>query len=110
MVRAGLLYVLADLEDWPQGDDKDRYMHMLDRVYKLSHELMWVEVPLLLAEGRVRYGFGWADLARITDTDMTPQALHKRHASRVATIIRVAKAWDPCGDSEDFYDECGFYG
>jgi len=66
-------------------------MRLLERAYKLSHELMWVEVPLLLAEGRVRYGFRWADLARITDTDLTPQALLKRHASTVATIIRVVR-------------------
>jgi hypothetical protein len=73
------------------------------------------EIPLLLGEGRVRYGLRWADLADLADiasseagmVQRSPQALHKRFGPTVNRLARAAETMSRGADDDDFYTAAG---
>jgi hypothetical protein len=110
-IRLGLLDELSPRD---AEDPYARYWELLARAFVMFDWLRDFEIPLLLAEGRVRYSLRWADLAYIAQSrpgadERSPQALHKRFSAKVNQLDHAAEAISQSGgDAADFYDAGGF--
>jgi len=103
-IRRGLTHGRAPARSPEQ--QHQLYWDLVSRAFAVLDALPVFEIPLLLAEGQVRYGLRWADLANIASSEAgvkrrSPQALHQRFGAAVNGLVRGAEAISRSGGDED---------